>query len=410
MAEKAREYPELRFQGFSGAWEKRKLSDISEKVTQKNTNNSFSEVFTNSAERGIISQLDFFDKDIANQKNISGYFIVKNDDFVYNPRISNLAPVGPIKRNKLGRNGVMSPLYYIFRTHSISPSFLEYYFEGTQWHYFMYLNGDTGARADRFAIKDSVFSTMPIFITSSSEQIQIGSFFKSLDELITVNQRKLNELKKLKKAYLQKMFPKNGVSIPELRFAGFTTPWEKRKLGDVSDIQGGGTPDSKNQAYWSGDINWFTPTEVFNQGYLSESRRKITKEGLLKSSATLMPPGTVLMTSRAGVGDMGILTQAAATNQGFQSMIPHKEMPSYLLYSMQFFISRMANKLASGSTFMEISGKQLAKIEVMISGDSQERELLCNFFKNLDDMITVNQRKLDKLKELKKGYLQKMFI
>ncbi|WP_180368520.1 restriction endonuclease subunit S, partial [Oenococcus oeni] len=132
------------------------------------------------------------------------------------------------------------------------------------------LNGDTGARADRFAIKDSVFSTMPIFITSSSEQIQIGSFFKSLDELITVNQRKLNELKKLKKAYLQKMFPKNGVSIPELRFAGFTTPWEKRKLGDVSDIQGGGTPDSKNQAYWSGDINWFTPTEVFNQGYLSE--------------------------------------------------------------------------------------------------------------------------------------------
>ncbi|KGH60527.1 restriction endonuclease subunit S, partial [Oenococcus oeni] len=221
---------------------------------------------------------------------------------------------------------------------------------------------------------------------------------------------KLNELKKLKKAYLQKMFPKNGVSIPELRFAGFTTPWEKRKLGDVSDIQGGGTPDSKNQAYWSGDINWFTPTEVFNQGYLSESRRKITKEGLLKSSATLMPPGTVLMTSRAGVGDMGILTQAAATNQGFQSMIPHKEMPSYLLYSMQFFISRMANKLASGSTFMEISGKQLAKIEVMIPGDSQERELLCNFFKNLDDMITVNQRKLDKLKELKKGYLQKMFI
>ncbi|OIM56203.1 hypothetical protein ATX80_00035 [Oenococcus oeni] len=196
---------------------------------------------------------------------------------------------------------------------------------------------------------------------------------------------------------------------PELRFQGFSGAWEKRKLGDVSDIQGGGTPDSKNQAYWSGDINWFTPTEVFNQGYLSESRRKITKEGLLKSSATLMPPGTVLMTSRAGVGDMGILTQAAATNQGFQSMIPHKEMPSYLLYSMQFFISRMANKLASGSTFMEISGKQLAKIEVMISGDSQERELLCNFFKNLDDMITVNQRKLNELKKLKKAYLQKMF-
>ncbi|KGH79038.1 type I restriction modification protein subunit S [Oenococcus oeni IOEB_9304] len=404
MAEKAREYPELRFQGFSGAWEKRKSKSLFQSIVEKGKSNL--PVLSVTQDSGVVFR-DEIDINIKyDHSTLDSYKVVHPGDFVISLRSFQ---GGFELSNKLG---ITSPAYTIFISRDPSKQsnlFWEVQFKS--YRFVESLKTVTFGVRDGKSISFKEFSDLKLlYPIDIKEQIQIGTFFKSLDDLITVNQRKLNELKKLKKAYLQKMFPKNGVSIPELRFAGFTTPWEKRKLGDVSDIQGGGTPDSKNQAYWSGDINWFTPTEVFNQGYLSESRRKITKEGLLKSSATLMPPGTVLMTSRAGVGDMGILTQAAATNQGFQSMIPHKEMPSYLLYSMQFFISRMANKLASGSTFMEISGKQLAKIEVMIPGDSQERELLCNFFKNLDDMITVNQRKLDKLKELKKGYLQKMFI
>ena len=183
-------FPELRFPDFTDAWEQRKLNEISQKVTEKNVNNIYQETFTNSAEFGIINQRDFFDKDISNKANLAGYYVVQNNDFVYNPRISNFAPVGPIKRNKLGRNGVMSPLYYVFRVDSVDYQFLETYFENTQWHIFMKENGDNGARSDRFAIKDSVFSTMPILLPSQQEQTAIGNFFRQLDEAIASHQRK----------------------------------------------------------------------------------------------------------------------------------------------------------------------------------------------------------------------------
>lgn len=181
---------------MSTAWEQRKLEEISDKVTEKNKNNQFTETLTNSAEYGIINQRKFFDKDISNEKNLNGYYIVREDDFVYNPRISNFAAVGPIKRNKLGRIGVMSPLYYVFRTINIENTYLEYYFNTTKWHRFMELNGDSGARADRFAIKDSVFKTMPIPYPSIEEQTKIGNFFKQLDRTITLQEEALYILDK----------------------------------------------------------------------------------------------------------------------------------------------------------------------------------------------------------------------
>ena len=199
-------FPELRFPDFTDAWEQRKLNEISQKVTEKNVNNIYQETFTNSAEFGIINQRDFFDKDISNKANLAGYYVVQNNDFVYNPRISNFAPVGPIKRNKLGRNGVMSPLYYVFRVDSVDYQFLETYFENTQWHIFMKENGDNGARSDRFAIKDSVFSTMPILLPSQQEQTAIGDFFRQLDAAIASHQRKLEHMQALKKGLLQQMF------------------------------------------------------------------------------------------------------------------------------------------------------------------------------------------------------------
>ncbi len=198
--------PEIRFAGFTDAWEQRKLSEIADKVTEKNTDLAVQETFTNSAEFGIISQRDFFDHDISNADNISGYYVVKHEDFVYNPRISVTAPVGPVNRNKLGRNGVMSPLYTVFRTHDIDTTYLEWYFKSSYWHSFMHYNGDSGARSDRFSIKDAVFFEMPIPYPSIEEQREIGAWMDTLDNLITLHQRKLERLKNIKKAMLQKMF------------------------------------------------------------------------------------------------------------------------------------------------------------------------------------------------------------
>ena len=165
--------------------------------------------------------------------SLGGYYIVRSEDFVYNPRISTSAPVGPINRNKLGRIGVMSPLYTVFRPHDIDTTYLEYFFKSKYWHSFMNFNGDSGARSDRFSIKDSVFFEMPIPIPHIDEQKKIGAFLDKLDSLITLHQRKYDKLTKVKKAMLEKMFPENGSPYPEIRFKGFTDAWEQRKLSDM---------------------------------------------------------------------------------------------------------------------------------------------------------------------------------
>ena len=173
------------------SWEQRKLSEISEKVSKKNQDMVVDEVFTNSAEFGIISQRDYFDKDIANSENIDGYYIVEPNDFVYNPRISTLAPFGPVRRNKLDKSGAMSPLYYVFRTYDVDCGYLEYFFKTNRWHSFMHLNGNSGARSDRFAIRDEVFRDMPISMPQDiEEQKKVGDFFSTLELAITLHQHK----------------------------------------------------------------------------------------------------------------------------------------------------------------------------------------------------------------------------
>lgn len=198
--------PQIRFAGFTEDWEQRKLNEIAEKVTEKNRNNLYDEPFTNSAEQGIISQKDYFDREVVNEENLDGYYVVRDDDFVYNPRVSVTAPVGPINRNKLGRNGVMSPLYTVFRTHDINTTYLEHYFKTKCWHLFMKMNGDSGARFDRFSIAISLFMEMPIPYPNLEEQAEIGCYFDGLDNLITLHQRKCDELQNIKKYMLQNMF------------------------------------------------------------------------------------------------------------------------------------------------------------------------------------------------------------
>ena len=229
--------PAIRFAGFTDPWEQRKLGEIADKVTEKNLDGNITEVLTNSAEYGVINQTEFFDHAVAKESNIAGYYVIAPGDFVYNPRISATAPVGPIRRNTLGIHGVMSPLYTVFRlTDAVDGTYLSHFFKTNGWHGFMKLEGNSGARSDRFSIGDATFFEMPIPVPSSSEQHAIGSFFSRLDDLITLHQRKYDKLVIFKKSMLEKMFPKDGESVPEIRFAGFTDPWEQRKFGDCFEF------------------------------------------------------------------------------------------------------------------------------------------------------------------------------
>ena len=258
--------------------------------------------------------------------------------------------------------------------------------------------------------KDELLAKV-VAVPEPKEQEAIGEYFRNLDHLITLHQRKLKKLKELKLAYLSEMFPKDGEKYPKRRFAGFTDPWEQRKLGEMADIIGGGTPSTSNSEYWDGDIDWYTPAEIADQIFVDSSERKITKQGYENSSTKILPAGTVLFTSRAGIGKTAVLRKEACTNQGFQSIVPHKnELDSYFIFSRTEELKRYGETTGAGSTFVEVSGKQMANMELMMPKNIIEQKTIGSFFRNLDDLITLHQRKLEKLENIKKAYLNEMFV
>lgn len=197
---------------------------------------------------------------------------------------------------------------------------------------------------------------------------------------------------------------------PAIRFKGFSDAWEQRKLGDIADIVGGGTPSTGNQSYWDGDIDWYAPAEIADQIYANSSQKKITGLGYENSSAKMLPPGTVLFTSRAGIGKTAILTRKGCTNQGFQSIVPHRgELDSYFIFSRTEELKRYGELVGAGSTFVEVSGKQMAVMELMMPPTMREQQTIGGFFQQLDHLITLHQRKFEKLTNVKKSMLEKMF-
>ena len=197
---------------------------------------------------------------------------------------------------------------------------------------------------------------------------------------------------------------------PAIRFKGFSDAWEQRKLGDIADIVGGGTPSTGNQSYWDGDIDWYAPAEIADQIYANSSQKKITGLGYENSSAKMLPPGTVLFTSRAGIGKTAILTRKGCTNQGFQSIVPHLgELDSYFIFSRTEELKRYGELVGAGSTFVEVSGKQMAVMELMMPPTMREQQTIGGFFQQLDHLITLHQRKFEKLTNVKKSMLEKMF-
>ena len=408
--------PAIRFKGFTDAWEQRKLSEIAGKVTEKNTGLQYVETLTNSAEFGIISQRDFFDHDISKLGSLDGYYIVRNEDFVYNPRISTSAPVGPINRNKLGRTGVMSPLYTVFRPHDIDTTYLEHFFKCGYWYSFMNFNGDSGARSDRFSIKDDVFFQMPIPVPHIEEQRKIGLFLTQLDQLITLHQRKYDKLQVLKKAMLEKMFPKNGSSVPEIRFKGFTDAWEQRKLGDMMNVT---SVKRIHQSDWTDSgVRFLRARDIVAAAkneepddYLYISKEKYEEYSALSGKVGV---SDLLVT---GVGTIGVpylvrnlepLYFKDGNIIWFQNS--DKIDGKFLFYSfsaeqIQGFINESAG-IGTVGTYTIESGKKTP-----ISLPNQiEQAKVGEFFQQLDNLITLHQRELEKLQNIKKSMLEKMFV
>ena len=227
--------------------------------------------------------------------------------------------------------------------------------------------------------RSNIQKTRVSYPAAVKEQQLIAKYFSQLDHLITLHQCKESVfLEWLDSDFSQKC----------------KTTWEQRKLGDIADIVGGGTPSTGNQSYWDGDIDWYAPAEIADQIYANSSQKKITGLGYENSSAKMLPPGTVLFTSRAGIGKTAILTQKGCTNQGFQSIVPHcGELDPYFIFSRTEELKRYGELVGAGSTFVEVSGKQMAVMELMMPPTMREQQTIGGFFQQLDHLITLHQRK-----------------
>lgn len=387
--------PKIRFKGFIEPWKRRKLGDIADKVIEKNADLVVQETFTNSAEFGIISQRDFFDHDISNAENIDGYYVVKDEDFVYNPRISVMAPVGPINRNKLGRNGVMSPLYTVFHTHDIDTTYLEWFFKSSYWHSFMHYNGDSGARSDRFSIKDAVFFEMPIPYPSLEEQREIGIWMSQLDKIITLHKCKCEKLKQIKKSLLEKMFPHEGKNVPEIRFKEFTEPWERRKLGDIFKYEQPQTYIVESTEY---DERYKTPVLTAGQSFILG----YTDEDFGIKEANSDKPVVIFddFTTSSHYVDFPFKVKSSAMKL---LTLTNSKDDVHCAYNV---LKNIEYKPVSHerhwiSTF--------AKFDIYMPKSSAEQKQIGRYFTNLDKLIILHQRKYEKLKQIKKSLLEKMF-
>jgi restriction endonuclease S subunit len=406
--------PNIRFNQFKELWKVVKLDSISKKVKSKNLNNTFENVLTNSAEFGIIPQRDFFDKDIANLKSLNGYYVVQPNDFVYNPRISNKAPVGPIKANFLNTTGVMSPLYYVFRTQNIDVFFLAKYFDSSYWHKFMKLNGDTGARSDRFAIKDSVFKEMPIPFPSHSEQSAIGSLFRTLDDLLASYKDNLANYQSFKATMISKMFPKAGQTVPEIRLDGFEGEWKELQLSDICQKVTEKNKDNKfNETFTnSAEFGIINQRDFFEKDISNE--KSLNTYYVVRNNDFVYNPrisnyAPVGPIKRNKLGRTGVMSPLYFVFRIINSNID-------LNFLETFFDTNTWHK------FMKLNGDSGARSDRFAIKDSvfltmpiafpslPEQQAIGVYFSNLDNLISAHKEKISQLETLKKKLLQDMFI
>ena len=394
--------PKIRFKGFTDDWEQRKLGDVLKERTERAKGEE--ELLSVTIANGVIRQADSEKRNIASEDK-RNYKVVKKGDIPYNSMRMWQGAVGNSQYD-----GIVSPAYTILvpTDEANDKFFMELFKKENSLQRFK--RWSQGLTSDTWNLKYPALSTMQFFIPSIKEQKRIANCLQELDYLITLHQRKCDETKQLKKFMLQKMFPKNGEKNPEIRFEGFTDDWEQRKLGDVAgNVYGGGTPKTNVDEYWNGDIPWIQSSNVQeDQIFNVEISKKITNTGLEKSAAKLIPANSIAVVTHVGVGKLVYMPFSYATSQDFISLSDLKTDEKFMCYSLYQRLQKDIY-IVQGSAIKGITKEDLLTKQIMIPCKA-EQEKIGNYFQSLDRLITLHQRKCEKLKELKKYMLQNMFV
>ena len=382
MAENTKK-PAIRFTGFTEAWEQRKLSELTENIDT--------------------GKSKFVSKDSGNYEILGSTSIIGFDDhYDYEGDFLLTARVGVNAGNlyrHAGKVKISDNTVFIQGSHI---DFLYYLLEKFDLKRLSFGTGQP-------LVKASELRALSLTVPSDDQEKEvIGDYFKRLDSLITLHQRKYEKLTSVKKSMLEKMFPKNGSNVPEIRFKGFTEAWEQRKLGEVGTITTGNTPSTAVTEYYSDDgIIWVTPTDI-SKNFTYETEKKLSKLG--RQVGRVVPKNTILVTCIASIGKNTMLGNTGSFNQQINGLTPNenKYEPYFLLTESELWSAQMKKSAAAG-TMQIVNRTEFSELKTWIP-TLDEQKIIGTYFRNLDNLITLHQRKLEKLKNIKKSMLEKMFI
>ena len=402
--------PALRFKGFTDPWEQRKLGDAFERVVRKNTNNESRLPLTISAQDGLVDQITYFNNRVAS-RDVSNYYLVYNGEFAYNKSTSDGYPFGAVKRLDWYEKGVLSTLYIVFalkHPEKDDSDFMTVFYDTDRWHRGVAERAAEGARnhgllnisADDFFDIDT---TMP---EDKVEQEKIGRLLKKLDTLITLHQRKYEKLVNIKKSMLDKMFPQNGASVPEIRFKGCTDPWEQRKVGTLIE-------DYTEKTVTQNQYPVLTSSQqqgiVLQEDYFAD--RQVTTDNNV--GYYVLPKGYFTYRSRSDT-DVFVFNRNNIVDKGIISyyypvFAPKSCDSNFLLRRLNHGIKKQLSMAAEGTGQKVLAHAKFKNMVVDVPSQS-EQEKIGTILEELDTLITLHQRKLEKLQNIKKSCLEKMFV
>ena len=398
---------------FDFSWEQRKLGELVDRVVRKNTNNESTLPLTISAQYGLVDQITYFNNRVAS-RDVSNYYLVLNGEFAYNKSTSDGYPFGAVKRLDLYEKGVLSTLYIVFapkKEQQIDSDYLTVFFDTDRWHKGVAERAAEGARNHGLLnISAEDFFDIDLSVPKDIvEQKQIGAFIRQLDNLITLHQRKFEKLTNVKKSMLEKMFPQNGSSYPEIRFKGFTDPWEQRKWINTVDISTN-MVDPKSGKYdllphvAPGNIESFT-------GRLYDNVKLVGEENLISGKFVFNVGDIVYGKINPQLGKYVFARFSGLTSADAYVLNAKNGIVQKFLYAViqtrDFYDYSVSVSKRSGMP--KINRDELNAYSYWAPSESEQLKI-GEYLLTLDHLITLHQRELKKLQNIKKSMLEKMFV
>lgn len=398
--------PKIRFKGFDDDWEQRKLGEICSRV-QGNDGRMELPTLTISTANGWMKQEDRFSGNIAGKEQ-KNYTLLHKGELSYNHGNSKLAKYGTVFSLQTYEEALVPRVYHSFKVEIGSADFIEYYFATKMPDRELRRLVSSGARMDGLLnIGCDDFMGIKMMFPSVLEQDKIAEYFRAFDHLITLHQRKCEKLQKIKKSMLEKMFPKNEAKKPEIRFKGFNDDWEQRKLSDVVDVYDGvhQTPEYKDEGIM------FLSVENIST---LKSEKYISEEAFERDYKIYPKKGDILMTRIGDIGTPNVVetTEKVAFYVSLALLKPHG-IDSYFLNNAiqsKSFQKGLRERSLLTAIPMKINKDEIGKVDVYIPKNIDEQKKIGKAFKQLDNLITLHQRELEKMKYIKKSMLEKMFV